>query len=38
MRDVAPVLTGPLLAIEWLLTPLRALFALHWHIRLRKIA
>ena len=39
MRDVVPrFLTGPLLAIEWLLTPLRALFALHWHIRLRKIA
>jgi SAM-dependent methyltransferase len=39
MRDVVPrFLTGPLLAVEWLLTPLRALFALHWHIRLRKIA
>jgi SAM-dependent methyltransferase len=39
MRDVIPrFLTRPLFGIEWLLTPLRPLFALHWHIRLRKVA
>ncbi len=27
-----------LLGIEWLLTPLRSLFALHWHIRVRRKA
>jgi hypothetical protein len=24
--------------MEWLLTPLRPLFALHWHIRIRRKA
>ncbi len=39
MRDIIPhFLTGPLFGVEWLLTPLRPVFALHWHIRLRKTA
>lgn len=39
MRDIIPhFLTGPLFGVEWLLTPLRPIFALHWHIRLRKVA
>jgi SAM-dependent methyltransferase len=39
MRDIIPhFLTGPLLFAEWALTPTRPLFALHWHIRLRKSA
>lgn len=37
MRDLIPrFLVPPLLAMEWLLTPLRPLFALHWHIRIRR--
>jgi SAM-dependent methyltransferase len=37
MRDVVPqFLVGPLLGVEWLLKPLRPVFALHWHIRIRK--
>lgn len=37
MRDLIPrFLTAPLCGIEWLLTPLRGVFALHWHIRVRK--
>ncbi len=39
MRDMIPhCLTGPLLALEWLLRPLRPLLALHWHLRLRRRA
>src|SRR5580765_6056702 len=39
MRDIIPhFLTGLLFGMEWLLTPLRPLFALHWHLRLRKAA
>lgn len=39
MRDLIPhFLVPPLLAMEWLLTPLRPLFALHWHIRIRRKA
>jgi hypothetical protein len=39
MRDIIPhFLTGPLFGVEWLLGPVRPLFALHWHIRLRKVA
>jgi SAM-dependent methyltransferase len=39
MRNVIPrFLVRPLLAVEWLLQPLRPLFALHWHIRVRKRA
>lgn len=39
MRDLIPrFLVGPLAGIEWLLQPLRPLFALHWHIRLRRNA
>lgn len=33
-RFLVPLLFG----IEWLLTPLRPLFALHWHIRIRRQA
>jgi SAM-dependent methyltransferase len=37
MRNVIPrFLVQPLFAVEWLFKPLRPLFALHWHIRLRK--
>lgn len=37
MRNIIPrFLTGPLFGVEWLLTPLRPVFALHWHIRVRK--
>ena len=37
MRDLIPrFLALQLLAVEWLLTPLRPLFALHWHIRVRR--
>jgi len=36
-RDLIPrLLIPPLLAAEWLFTPLRPLFALHWHIRIRR--
>lgn len=39
MRDLIPHFLVPvLLGIEWLLTPLRPLFALHWHIRIRRKA
>lgn len=38
-KDLIPHCLVPLLTgIEWLLTPLRPLFALHWHIRIRRIA
>jgi SAM-dependent methyltransferase len=37
MRNVIPrFLTGPMFGLEWLLTPVRGVFALHWHIRVRK--
>jgi SAM-dependent methyltransferase len=37
MRDLIPrFLVPPLLAVEWLLTPLRPLCALHWHLRIRR--
>lgn len=37
MRDLVPRFLNPLLfGLEWLLTPTRPLFALHWHIRIRK--
>lgn len=37
MRDIIPrFLNGPLFGVEWLLTPVRPVFALHWHIRVRK--
>jgi SAM-dependent methyltransferase len=36
-KDIIPRCLVPLLSgIEWLLTPLRPLCALHWHIRLRR--
>ncbi len=36
-RDLIPRFLNPLFfGMEWLLTPLRPLFALHWHIRIRK--
>lgn len=36
-RDLIPHFMVPLLrGVEYLLTPLRPLFALHWHIRIRK--
>ncbi|MBM3785300.1 MAG: class I SAM-dependent methyltransferase [Acidobacteria bacterium] len=38
MRNIVPgPLVPPLRALEWLLTPLRPLFALHWLIILRKL-
>lgn len=38
-RDIVPRFMIPLLeGVETLLTPLRPLFALHWHIRIRKKA
>jgi hypothetical protein len=38
-RDIIPRFMVPILSgIEKLLTPLRPVFALHWHIRLRKKA
>ena len=37
MRNLIPHFLVPLLiGVEWLLTPLRPLFALHWHIRVRR--
>jgi hypothetical protein len=37
MRNVIPrFLTGPMFGVEWLLSPFRGVFALHWHIRVRK--
>ena len=37
MRNFVPDFLGPLLnCIEWLLTPLRPIFALHWHICVRR--
>lgn len=37
MRDLIPhFLNGLLFGVEWLLTPLRPVFALHWHICVRK--
>jgi len=39
MRDLIPHSLIPLIyGIEWLLTPIRLFFALHWHIRIRKRA
>ncbi len=36
-RDLIPHVLVPLLTgVEWLLTPLRPVFALHWHIRIRR--
>ncbi|MEO5713810.1 MAG: class I SAM-dependent methyltransferase [Luteolibacter sp.] len=36
-RDLIPHVLVPCLAgMEWLLTPLRPVFALHWHIRIRR--
>jgi SAM-dependent methyltransferase len=36
-RDLIPRFMTPLIPpLEWLFTPFRRLFALHWHIRLRK--
>lgn len=36
-KDLIPHFLVPLLvSVEWLLTSLRPLFALHWHIRIRK--
>ena len=38
-RYLMPNFLVPLLSgMEWLLTPLRPLFALHWHIRIRRKA
>jgi SAM-dependent methyltransferase len=37
MRHLIPRLfNGPLFGVEWLLMPLRPVFALHWHVRIRK--
>jgi SAM-dependent methyltransferase len=37
MRDFIPHMLVPVLSgFEWLLTPFRRIFALHWHIRIRR--
>jgi SAM-dependent methyltransferase len=39
MKNIIPsLLIRPLFGLEWVLKPLRPAFALHWHIRVRKLA